>query len=62
MDLPCLLAGGLAVNRIVFGFNHLARPEQAGPSGIGPAAGRPGTLAIIRSHGARDIAARSAQP
>ena len=47
---------GLAVNRIAFGANYLARPRSAGPSWIGRTAKRPGTQVMIRSQGARDVA------
>src|SRR3954470_507738 len=56
MDLARVLAGGLAVSRILFGATYLTRPEQAGPSWIGRAARKPGTQVMIRSQGARDVA------
>jgi hypothetical protein len=56
VDLTRLLAGGLAVNRILFGANYLARPRSAGPSWIGRAARKPGAQVMIRSQGARDVA------
>jgi hypothetical protein len=37
-----ILAGGLAVNRLLFGANYIARPSSAGPSWIGRAARKPG--------------------
>jgi hypothetical protein len=56
MDATRILAGGLAVNRILFGANYLARPASAGPSWIGRAARKPGAQVMIRSQGARDVA------
>ena len=56
MDVPHLLAGGLAVNRILFGLHYLVRPQAAGPTWIGRSAKRPGTRVIVRSQGVRDIA------
>jgi hypothetical protein len=56
VDPTRLLAGGLAVNRILFGANYLARPQAAGPSWIGRAAARPpGSRVMIRSQAARDV-------
>jgi hypothetical protein len=56
VKLARILAGGLAVNRVAFGANYLARPGSAGPSWIGRAADKPGTQVIVRSQGARDVA------
>lgn len=56
MDVPKLLAGGLAANRIAFGLNYLARPGEARKSWIGRAADRPGTQVMTRSQGVRDVA------
>jgi hypothetical protein len=56
VDATRILAGGLAVNRILFGANYLARPQTAGPSWIGRAARKPGAQVIIRSQGVRDVA------
>lgn len=56
MDPTRILAGALAVNRILFGANYLARPASAGPSWIGRAARKPGAQVMIRSQGARDLA------
>jgi hypothetical protein len=56
VDPTRLLAGGLAVNRILFGANYLARPESARQSWIGRAARKPGARVMIRSQGARDVA------
>jgi hypothetical protein len=56
VDPTRLLAGGLAVNRILFGANYLARPRSAGPTWIGRAAARPpGSQVMIRSQAARDV-------
>jgi hypothetical protein len=56
VDATRLLAGGLAVNRILFGANYLARPASAGPGWIGRAAARPaGSRVMIRSQAARDV-------
>src|SRR5215212_971314 len=56
MDPVKLLAGGLAVNRIVYGASHLARPRNAGVAWIGRAARKPGAQVMVRSQAARDIA------
>ena len=56
MDVARILAGGLAVNRILFGASYLARPRNAGQSWIGRAARKPGAQVIVRSQAARDIA------
>jgi hypothetical protein len=56
MHLARILAGGLAVNRVLFGANYLARPKSAGDSWIGRAARMPGTQVIVRSQAARDVA------
>jgi hypothetical protein len=56
VDPTRLLAGALAVNRVLFGANYLARPASAGPTWIGRAAARPpGSQVMIRSQAARDI-------
>ena len=56
MDVPRLLAGGLAVNRVAFGASYLARPRNAGKSWIGRSARKPGAQVMVRSQAARDIA------
>jgi hypothetical protein len=56
MDLPRLMAGALAANRIAFGLNYLVRPESAGPSWIGRTANKQATKVMTRSQGVRDIA------
>jgi hypothetical protein len=56
MDPIRALAGGLAVGRILFGANYLARPRQAGTTWIGRAARKPGAQVMVRSQAARDIA------
>jgi len=56
MDAFRLLAGGLAVNRILFGANYLVRPRNAGASWIGRAARKPGAQVMVRSQAARDVA------
>src|SRR4051812_26856372 len=53
---PQILAGALAVNRIAFGLNYLARPQMAGPSWIGRVARAPGTKVMTRAQGVRDVA------
>jgi hypothetical protein len=56
VDPTRILAGALAVNRVLFGANYLARPASAGPTWIGRAAARrPGSQVMIRSQAARDI-------
>jgi hypothetical protein len=56
VDATRILAGGLAVNRILFGANYLVRPQSAGPGWIGRAAARPpGSRVMIRSQAARDV-------
>src|SRR3954451_22011244 len=51
-----LLSARLAVNRIAFGANYLARPQTAGPSWIGRRAARTtGGQLMIRSQAARDL-------
>jgi hypothetical protein len=51
-----VLAGLLALNRIAFGANYLARPQSAGPSWIGRRAARTtGGQLMIRSQAARDV-------
>jgi hypothetical protein len=51
-----ILSGLLALNRIAFGANYLARPQTAGPSWIGRRAARTtGGRLMIRSQAARDI-------
>src|SRR4051794_31028011 len=56
MSIPKILAGGLAVNRILFGASFLARPQQARTSWVGRAAKKPGAQVMIRSQGVRDVA------
>jgi hypothetical protein len=56
MDLPRIMAVGLAANRMAFGLNYVLRPESAGPSWIGRVAKRPGTKVMTRSQGIRDLA------
>jgi hypothetical protein len=56
MDLPRIMAVGLAVNRMAFGLNYVLRPESAGPSWIGRVAKRPGAKVMTRSQGIRDLA------
>ena len=56
MDIPRILAGGLAVNRIAFGLNYVLRPESAAPSWIGRSAKKPATQVMTRSQGIRDVA------
>jgi hypothetical protein len=56
VDATRILAGALAVNRILFGANYLVRPGSAEPSWIGRAARKPGAQVMIRSQGARDVA------
>jgi hypothetical protein len=51
-----ILAGLLALNRIAFGANYLARPQSAGPSWIGRRAARTtGGQVMVRSQAARDV-------
>src|SRR3954449_1797425 len=51
-----LLSALLALNRIAFGANYLARPQSAGPSWIGRRAARTtGGQLMIRSQAARDV-------
>src|SRR3954447_79994 len=51
-----LLSALLALNRIAFGANYLARPQTAGPSWIGRRAARTtGGQLMIRSQAARDV-------
>jgi hypothetical protein len=50
------LAGALALSRLAFGANYLARPASAEPTWIGRAARAPGAQVMIRSQGARDVA------
>lgn len=56
VDASRILAGGLAVNRTLFGLGYLARPESAQKSWIGRAAKLPGTQIMTRSQGIRDVA------
>jgi hypothetical protein len=56
MDAPRILAGGLAVNRTLFGLSYLVRPQSAQKSWIGRAARLPGTQVMTRSQGIRDVA------
>jgi SAM-dependent methyltransferase len=56
MDPTRILAAALALNRIAFGANYLARPQSAGPCWIGRRAARTtGGRIMIRSQAARDI-------
>lgn len=56
MESARILSGLLAVNRIAFGANYLARPESAGPTWIGRRAARTtGGRLMIRSQAARDV-------
>jgi hypothetical protein len=55
VQVPRILAGALALNRIAFGGNYLVRPASAGPSWIGRAARLPGAQVMIRAQGARDV-------
>jgi hypothetical protein len=51
-----VLAALLALNRIAFGANYLARPRSAGPTWIGRRAARTtGGQVMIRSQAARDV-------
>jgi hypothetical protein len=51
-----ILAALLALNRIGFGANYLARPQSAGPSWIGRRAARTtGGQLMVRSQAARDV-------
>jgi hypothetical protein len=51
-----ILSALLALNRIGFGANYLARPRSAGPSWIGRRAARTtGGQLMIRSQAARDV-------
>jgi len=51
-----ILSALLALNRIGFGANYLARPQTAGPSWIGRRAARTtGGQLMIRSQAARDL-------
>jgi hypothetical protein len=54
--LPRIAAGGLAVNRILFGLNYVVRPGSAGPSWIGRVAKHPAAKVMTRSQGIRDVA------
>jgi hypothetical protein len=56
MDLPRIMAVGLAANRMAFGLNYVLHPESAGPSWIGRVAKRPGAKVMTRSQGIRDVA------
>jgi hypothetical protein len=56
MDVPRILAGGLAVNRIAFGLGYVIRPESAANSWIGKVAKIPGAKVMTRSQGIRDVA------
>ena len=56
MEPTRILSGLLALNRIAFGANYLARPQSAGPSWIGRRAARTtGGQLMIRSQAARDV-------
>jgi hypothetical protein len=51
-----ILSALLALNRIAFGANYLARPQSAGPTWIGRrAAGTTGGRLMTQSQAARDI-------
>ena len=51
-----ILSALLALNRIAFGANYLARPQSAGPSWIGRRVARTtGGQLMVRSQAARDI-------
>jgi hypothetical protein len=51
-----IVSAVLALNRIAFGANYLARPQTAGPSWIGRRAARTtGGQLMIRSQAARDL-------
>ena len=56
MDVPRVMAGVLAVNRMAFGLNYVLRPESAQQSWIGRSATKPGTKVMTRSQGIRDVA------
>lgn len=55
MDVARTTAAAIALGRIGFGVAYLARPALAEPTWIGRAGRKPGTQAIVRSLGARDI-------
>ena len=56
MEPARILSALLALNRIGFGANYLARPRSAGPSWIGRRAARTtGGQLMIRSQAARDV-------
>jgi hypothetical protein len=56
MEPARILSGLLAVNRVLFGANYLARPESAGPTWIGRRAARTtGGRLMTRSQAARDV-------
>ena len=54
MDLPRIMAVGLAANRMAFGLNYVLHPESAGPSWIGRVALGAGALAALARHDAAD--------
>ena len=56
MDLPRVMAGTLAVNRMAFGLNYVLRPESAERSWVGRSAKKPATKVMTRSQGIRDVA------
>src|SRR3954451_11962777 len=56
MEPARILSALLALNRIAFGANYLARPETAGPTWIGRRAARTtGGQLMVRSQAARDV-------
>jgi hypothetical protein len=56
MEPTRILSALLALNRIAFGANYLARPQTAGPSWIGRRAARTtGGRLMVRSQAARDL-------
>jgi len=56
MEPARILSALLALNRIAFGANYLARPQTAGPSWIGRRAARTtGGQLMVRSQAARDL-------
>jgi hypothetical protein len=55
MDIPRILAGGLALNRIAFGAGYVVRPQSAERSWLGRAAKLPATKVMTRSQGIRDV-------
>ena len=55
MDIPRILAGTLAVNRIAFGAGYVIRPESAEKSWLGKVARVPATKVMTCSQGIRDV-------